>query len=348
MTGERCPQKRQQVRRQERAQRRCQLRRLVFEGLEERTLLATFAEAGSLLNLDMNVANSSVGIVSSGTSYSLTLTGDTWSGTDNSNATGNGTSTLIVTTLGLGVFDTINIVDATGIQNTKVIFNNSGANPYSDNFIVTLDDDIAVAVGEQSVVFSGSSTFGAFGLNVSTTRNIVLSSAASVSTSSGGITLQANTAPTPTTGNFAGITLVSANITSSGAGVIQLTGRGGTTSNSNYGVFLGGTGSHVTGGSSGTAVLIGGIGGSGSGQFNIGVYVSSAGKISAGGTGSVNVNGTGGSGSGQDTHGVYVVGINSQITSNGGAVHITGQGGGGAGSSLSMQTEDKSSGQQAT
>ena len=36
----------------------------VGERLEDRTLLATFAEAGSMLNFDLNVANQSVSVVS--------------------------------------------------------------------------------------------------------------------------------------------------------------------------------------------------------------------------------------------------------------------------------------------
>src|SRR6476646_1046487 len=71
-------------------QRRSFARRLIGEELEERQMRATFAEVGTLLNLDLNVANVSVAIVSVGTSYSLTLTGDTWNGTNSVNVTGFG------------------------------------------------------------------------------------------------------------------------------------------------------------------------------------------------------------------------------------------------------------------
>jgi hypothetical protein len=57
----------------------------VIERLEPRALLSGFNAAGATLDVDLNVANKNVAIVSNGTSYTLTLTGDTWSGTDNAN-----------------------------------------------------------------------------------------------------------------------------------------------------------------------------------------------------------------------------------------------------------------------
>src|SRR5437868_12959191 len=109
---------------------------LRVEQLEDRLVPATFAEAGTLLNLDFNVANKSVGIVSAGTSYTLTLTGDTWSGTDSANVTGNGTALLTVTTAGLATFGTVNLTDSAA--GSAVSFNDSGANAFTDNFNVTL------------------------------------------------------------------------------------------------------------------------------------------------------------------------------------------------------------------
>src|SRR5690348_5287278 len=82
------------------------------EHLEERLVPATYAEAGALLNLDLNVPNATLAVVSAGTSYTLTLTGDVWSGTNSGNVTGNGTSTLTVTAAGLAAFDTVNVTDS--------------------------------------------------------------------------------------------------------------------------------------------------------------------------------------------------------------------------------------------
>jgi hypothetical protein len=98
--------------------------KLEIQSLEDRLVPASFAEAGTLLNLDLDVANTSVAIVSAGTSYSLTLTGDTWSGTDSANVTGNGTAVLTVTAAGLAAFNTVNITDSAAIS--AVNFNDRG------------------------------------------------------------------------------------------------------------------------------------------------------------------------------------------------------------------------------
>src|SRR5262245_48032044 len=75
--------------------------RPTFELLEDRLTPATFNEVGATLNLDLNVANEAVSIVSGGTSYSLTLNiGNTWSGTASANVTVNGSATLTVTGAG--------------------------------------------------------------------------------------------------------------------------------------------------------------------------------------------------------------------------------------------------------
>src|SRR5262245_2397335 len=83
--------------------------RLIVEELESRLVPATFAESGILLNLDLNVGNKSVSIVSGGASYALTLAGDTWSGLNSANVTGDGTSVLTVTS---AAFATVNVTDS--------------------------------------------------------------------------------------------------------------------------------------------------------------------------------------------------------------------------------------------
>src|SRR5688572_14160069 len=189
-------------------------RRAFFEPLEDRRLLATFAEAGTLLNLDLDVANTSAAIVSAGTSYSLTLTGDTWSGTDSANATGNGTALLTVTADGLAAFNTVNITDSAA--GSAVNFNDSGANTYSDSLNVTLD----AAAGP--ITFNGNSSFvGASSLFASTSQNIALVSGASLSTVDGNLTLSANAAGT---GSFTvpAIDVNGGTITTSGTGNVSL------------------------------------------------------------------------------------------------------------------------------
>src|SRR5262249_18768968 len=86
--------------------------RPTVELLEDRLPPATFGELGATLNLDLNVANEAISIVSGGTSYTLTLNaGNTWSGTDSANVTGNGSATLTVTGAGLSAFNAVSLTD---------------------------------------------------------------------------------------------------------------------------------------------------------------------------------------------------------------------------------------------
>ncbi len=161
------------------------LRRWVRPGVEQletRLVPATFAGVGTQLNLDFNVATTSVAIVSAGTSYSLTLTGDTWSGADSANVTGNGTAALLVTTAGLAAFNTVNLTDsAAGIA---VNFNDSGTHNYTNNFTVALSNP---AAGPST--FDGSSNFGTSILQVATEGSIFIGAGAALSSSTGDITL---------------------------------------------------------------------------------------------------------------------------------------------------------------
>src|SRR5688572_26936977 len=85
------PKARKRARRAAPAVRRSAIeyRPLVHETLEVRSMLATFSEAGVNLNLDLT-ASESVGIVSAGSSYTLSLTGGNWTGSNSANVSGNG------------------------------------------------------------------------------------------------------------------------------------------------------------------------------------------------------------------------------------------------------------------
>ena len=101
--------------------------RLSMTALEDRVTPATFADNGTTLNLVLNTANTNAAIVSSGTSYNITLTGDTWTGTNDANVTGNGTATLTVTAAGIAAFtNRISLADAAAAGDS-VTFNDSGA-----------------------------------------------------------------------------------------------------------------------------------------------------------------------------------------------------------------------------
>src|SRR4051812_35222164 len=95
--------------------------------LENRLTPASFAEAGAHLNLDL-AANEVVGVVSGGTSYTLTLASGTWSGIDSANVVGDSSSALTITAAGQTAFNRVNITDS-GAR-VGVDFNTSGANTY--------------------------------------------------------------------------------------------------------------------------------------------------------------------------------------------------------------------------
>ncbi len=136
-------------------------------------------------------------------------------------------------------------------------------------------------VGVGQITFNGSSSFGgSSSINVVTTRNISLTSGASISVVNGNLRLNANSAGT-TTGNFQGILLNGAILITSGTGNIALTGRGGTTGSAQRGIDLR-SGSVIQSTSAanmanqGTITLIGTGRGSGAGTNNDGVFIQGA------------------------------------------------------------------------
>ena len=84
------------------------------------------SKSGNTLNTDLNVANQRVTVVSTGTTYTFTLSGgaaNTWTGSGIGTAV---SSTKLTVTPGTN-YDTINITDsATG---TAVTFNTNGVTP---------------------------------------------------------------------------------------------------------------------------------------------------------------------------------------------------------------------------
>ncbi len=105
-----------------------------------------------------------------------------------------------------------------------------------------------------AVTFNGASSFtGAFGLSITTARNIDFASASSLSLVNGNLTLDANTQETPTAMLFSGIMVDNATITTTGSGITTLRARGGTgpsVSFLNKGIAVTGGGS-ITGGTTG-------------------------------------------------------------------------------------------------
>ena len=225
------------------------------------------------------------------------------------------------------------------------------------NLMLFADRTVAI---HEDIGTGGSGT-----ITLTAGRNIVLDTAAQLLTDNGGIQLMANQATPSASGNFAGIRIDGAAI-SSNTGDVLLQAHGGDTGDFNSGVLIknsatltGGGAVTVTGlahgdgssnvgvrlESSGTITSSGGdvhVTGTGSGSSvagssNNGVRISNGGTITASGMGQVIVEGMGGSGTGGLNEGVHVENSGSSITSGGGNVFVTGlEGLNGSGLAISL------------
>jgi hypothetical protein len=231
--------------------------------LEDRLAPARLTElGGTKLLITLNNANETLGIVSNGGSYSFNSSNNFVNGgvSNLGDFIAFGTPTLTLNAGGLARYHTIRVEDSAA--GTSVGFNDSGTNSYSDAFQVVLDN------GSAGATFNGASGFGDSPLDVQTDRFINVFG--SVSTNSGGISLQANQQATPTAGNLHGIA-VQGTITSSGEGNISLSGRGGNEASNGVrsGVAL--LDGRVTSTGTGTITVVG-AGGAGA-STNPGVYL---------------------------------------------------------------------------
>ena len=215
---------------------------------------------------------------------------------------------------------------------------------------------------------SDLATTGTGNVTLSSARNIVLTSGATITTAAGNITLDANQQPTATTGDFIGIALDNADLLSTSGGItvrgrggnggagsqygvrvmtgaeiglgtsgpVTVQGTGGASAGSNnFGVLTTGAGAAITSGG-GNVIVTGTGGGSGASGNNVGVGVEANSAITAGGSGAVNVTGAGSSATGANS-GVSVTGTGSRITSSGGNVSVTGTATGATAQSAGVQ-----------
>jgi murein DD-endopeptidase MepM/ murein hydrolase activator NlpD len=157
---------------------------------------------------------------------------------------------------------------------------------------------------------------GVGGINLTTSRNIVISAGANFSVVDGDLSFTANQAGA-TAGNFTGISMTGT-LTTSGKGNITLTGTGGV--DSTTGLHLGidvlrGVVRSVASGPSAGKILLTGKGGVGT-TDNDGVAVEGVGGVVQSVSGDIQINGTGGNGSTTLNRGIAL--INSgQIQSTG-------------------------------
>ena len=112
------------------------------------------------------------------------------------------------------------------------IVGGDGGDTVNFNGLLRLADDKSLTVNALTIntpnIGSDIFTTGSGSVTLSATRNILMSSASSISTVDGGITLTANAGGT-STGNFSGIRLSNADLVTSGNGAISLDGKGGNT-----------------------------------------------------------------------------------------------------------------------
>jgi len=214
-----------------------------FEILEDRLAPASFAEGGGIITISLTAKNETLTISSAGANnYDLSTNAPNVFGgtlTAPSAFSGLGGSSGALT---VNPADTaIDIVDG-GFKGGHIIFNNSGINPYSENFSINL-----TTAGAGNIDFNGTSTFnenltasttaGSVNVNAGATLNLDLGTNILQNTAAGGAV---NFNGTVVTSPSAAALQVNAfkNITEGAAGVIrtststtatfQLTGGAGT------------------------------------------------------------------------------------------------------------------------
>ncbi len=243
-----------------------------------------------------------------------------------------------------------------------VTFNQSVTMAVNKNLTVsalgTSNGTISLANANSDLATSGTGT-----ILLTTARNIVLASGASVVTVNGALTFSANQQVAPTSGTFVGVDVNGGLVQATGSGNVSVSGKGGnsgasqtgvrvlgggdiiggasgtvtvigtggaSTSSSIYGVVVDGTGSTIDSG--GANVSVTGTGGTLGADNDKGVLLTNLGFITAGGAGTLTVSGTGGLGN--SSNGVELL-TGTKISSAGGAVTVTGIGGTGASASNS-------------
>jgi hypothetical protein len=234
-------------------------RRLAFQSLEQRLVLATFADSGTTLSLGLGTGEK-VAIISTGSTYILSLdTTGTWSGVNDANVTGTTTNILTVTNAGLTAFtSSVQITDTGSGGGDAIVFNDSLASGYSNNFVIDLTNSSSGAA-TPGLAFDGASLFtGSAGLTASVNGDIIVNSTASITSSGSPINLMATGTNAPLTDD--------GNIISN-SGSITLQASGAVTVGNNVTINSG----------TGSLALAADVAASGSGDDGVGILTVSAG-----------------------------------------------------------------------
>jgi hypothetical protein len=299
------------------------------------TLTGTGGTGGSGNNLGIAIYNG--GQVSSTGSAPITLTGTGGQGA----ATDAGVQIFGVLVNG------VNAVSAVTSASGNITINGSATSGE------------AIQVGDAFIRTSSNGGAGTVTLNAA--QNVLIESGSMLSTADGALTIVANLAATPQSGNFCGINVIDSTVETTGVGALLLKGRGGNDPNSgfhagvviqasatveslgngtltligtggqgtgnNYGVDVQDSGTLVT---SGGAITMTGVAGDGTSYYNIGTFIYNGGQVTETGSARITLNGTGGQGAGFD-EGVFVWGTTSngtnlvsQVTSASGNIALNG------------------------
>ena len=202
-------------------------RGLLFESLEPRFALAVTTFSSGVLSIDLNNANEGVGLDNDGMNITLT----------SSNAiTGAGAS-----------FTTANVNRIVFTDNNGTLAGQSLT--FNMGTALTLSSGL-LGTGVETVRFLNAVTAtGASALSITAPRNIFVG--ADLTGGSGGVTLSANQQVAPTNGEFTGVDVSGATVTTTGNGNVSVSGRGGDINDQGDGVLLRNAG-RITANGSGT------------------------------------------------------------------------------------------------
>jgi hypothetical protein len=265
-------------------------RRPLFETLELRQMLAnyTWNDAANTLAISLS-NNESLTVSETGGNVAFTLSTGTFTQSGGNTAPGNGTNAITLAAADLTSSVTIN--NSTVVAGTNSVTFSGAGSLSSANIAVNLTDADAVGAISTTGGFDLTST-GAGGITLEAQRNISIAASTAISTTSGNVTLRANQGATPASGNFVGIDLNGATVSSTGSGDLLFEGRGGNV-----------------------------------GGFKHGILVQNGSKVESIATGTIAFNGNGGNGTSEGNFGVWITDANTNITSVNGAIQITGKGG---------------------
>ncbi|MBN8420179.1 MAG: filamentous hemagglutinin N-terminal domain-containing protein [Verrucomicrobia bacterium] len=236
----------------------------------------------------------------------------------------------------VGIIGSIQIVNTLGLT-IGTIGSDSGLSALGGISITTTNTD-HIRINNDLTSQGGEISLNAYGIEVNgsrvsntgngaifmtVNREINVNSGAQISVVDGRMELNANQSPHATAGNFAGIVLDNATLTTSGMGAIALNGRSGDTGDGNVGILMlhGSTIRSTSALPTAGGITLLGVAGGGDGSGNHGVSLQDAGTAIASAGATVAITGSG-TPTGPENTGVNL-GADTAITNNGATIIST-------------------------